>query len=141
MLWRLEHGEWPAGAEGAAVVLLIGTNNLGNGHLPAESAEGAVAVADAILERLGPAGRLVVLEILPRDDGGRVLPWLCPPRCDARGRAFASFAPAVARANRVGRRCARMLERLVLGRVAPAFAQRWAGRVPIVSPRRALRDV
>ena len=41
-----------AGAEGAAVVLLIGTNNLGNGHLPAESAEGARPAAAP--ERLPP---------------------------------------------------------------------------------------
>mmetsp|Transcript_27603 Transcript_27603/g.82843 ORF Transcript_27603/g.82843 Transcript_27603/m.82843 type:complete len:323 (-) Transcript_27603:29-997(-) len=100
VLWRLQEGEWPAAAEGAAVVLLIGTNNLGNGHLPGEAARGAVAVAEAILERLGPQGRLVVLELLPRDDGSKVLPWLCPPRCDGRGNAFQSFGPAVVKANR-----------------------------------------
>ena len=45
-LWRLQHGELPRG--NATFVLLIGTNNLGNGHLPGPTAEGVVAVAEAL---------------------------------------------------------------------------------------------
>ncbi|KAH8095688.1 platelet-activating factor acetyltransferase [Aureococcus anophagefferens] len=58
-LWRLQHGELPRG--NATFVLLIGTNNLGNGHLPGPTAEGVVAVAEALARR----GRVVVAKIFP----------------------------------------------------------------------------
>ena len=91
-LWRLQHGELPRG--NATFVLLIGTNNLGNGHLPGPTAEGVVAVAEALARR----GRVVVAKIFPRDDAHR-LAALCPPRCGEDGGPFASFAPAVDKAN------------------------------------------
>ena len=97
LLWRLAHGELPAAAANATFVVHIGTNNLGNGHLPGEAARGCRAVVDFLLERT--RGRVVVLALLPRGDGPRRLPKLCPPRCDARGEPFASFAPAVTKAN------------------------------------------
>lgn len=100
LLWRLQHGEWPLRTSGATVVLMIGTNNLGRGHLPGETARGVLAVANDILEQLDGRSKLLVLGLLPRGDGARVLKRLCPPRCDKAGGPFSSFAPAVVSVNR-----------------------------------------
>lgn len=99
LLWRVQHGEWPLRTSGAMVVLMIGTNNLGRGHLPGETAQGVLAVANNILGRLDGRSKLLVLGLLPRGDGARVLKRLCPPRCDKAGEPFASFAPAVVSVN------------------------------------------
>ena len=66
VLYRLRNGEAPA--KGAIFVLLIGTNNLGNGHLPGEAADGVLAV----VEELAALGKVVVLAILPRGDVRRL---------------------------------------------------------------------
>ena len=98
LLWRLQNGEWPS-VPSATVVLMIGTNNLGRGHLPGETARGVVAVVNDILRRLDGASRLVVLGLLPRGDGSRILKRLCPPRCDKQGAPYSSFMPAVSKVN------------------------------------------
>ena len=98
LLWRLQNGEWPS-VPTATVVLMIGTNNLGRGHLPGETARGVVAVVNDILRRLDGASRLLVLGLLPRGDGSRILKRLCPPRCDKQGAPYSSFMPAVSKVN------------------------------------------
>ena len=65
LLWRLQNGEWPSTVPSATVVLMIGTNNLGRGHLPGETARGVMAVVYDILRRLDGASRLLVLGLLP----------------------------------------------------------------------------
>ena len=99
LLWRLQNGEWPSTVPTATVVLMIGTNNLGRGHLPGETARGVVAVVNDILRRLDGASKLLVLGLLPRGDGSRILKRLCPPRCDKQGAPYSSFMPAVAKVN------------------------------------------
>lgn len=98
LLWRLRHGELPpAAAKNGTFIVHIGTNNLGSGHLPSETARGVAAVVGELLAET--RGRVVLLALLPRGDGPSRLPALCPPRCAADGAPFVSFAPAVARAN------------------------------------------
>jgi len=99
LLWRLQNGEWPSTVPSATVVLMIGTNNLGRGHLPGETARGVVAVVNDILRRLDGASKLLVLGLLPRGDGSRILKRLCPPRCDKQGAPYSSFMPAVSKVN------------------------------------------
>ena len=62
-------------------------------------ARGVVAVVNDILSRLDGASRLLVLGLLPRGDGSRILKRLCPPRCDKQGAPYASFMPAVSKVN------------------------------------------
>ena len=101
LLWRLQRGG-ELSAEVAAdrsvvFVVMIGTNNLGHGHLPGEAADGVLAVARHLLSNA--AGAVVLSTVLPRGDGGAVLPKLCPPRCNASGLPFRSFLPAVSKLN------------------------------------------
>jgi beta-glucosidase len=65
LLWRLDHGHWPAALQPEAIVLLIGTNNIGQGNRPEEVAVG-VATIIARLQRLAPRARIVLLGVLPR---------------------------------------------------------------------------
>jgi len=101
LLWRLgDGGELPPplASDGAlTAVVMIGTNNLGAGHLPGPTAEGVLAVAREYLRR--SRGRLLLCALLPRGDGAELLPRLCPPRCDRRGAPFRSFMPAVEKVN------------------------------------------
>jgi len=66
VLYRIEHGELEHVAP-KVVVLLIGTNNLGNaGDSPESTARGVSAVVRAIRARLSGA-RLLLLGVLPRE--------------------------------------------------------------------------
>jgi lysophospholipase L1-like esterase len=66
VLWRLTHGELD-GLAPKLVVLMIGTNNLGNaGHSAAETAAGVSKVIDTITAKL-PTSKLLALGIFPRD--------------------------------------------------------------------------
>ncbi len=66
ILWRLEHGEVD-GIAPKIVVLMIGTNNLGNsGHPAADTAAGVAAVVD-VLKRKLPTAKILLLAIFPRD--------------------------------------------------------------------------
>jgi len=105
LLWRLDHGGLRlfngqvlpyANDEDAGFVVLIGTNNLGAGHLPDEAARGVLAVAEYLLEYT--RGRVIMLQLLPRGDSFRVQR-LCPPRCGKDGLPFESFMPAVEKVN------------------------------------------
>jgi lysophospholipase L1-like esterase len=132
VLWRLDHGELSAPAmlrdPGLLFVLLIGTNNLGNGHSPEEAHAGIVAVARQILQR--SAGRLLVNALLPRGDWIQ-LQMLCPSpafqkhygirRCNRSGLPFTSFLPAVGRVNDL------------LARTTAELAVQFPGRVQFVN--------
>jgi lysophospholipase L1-like esterase len=64
LLWRLQSGEYDTCPVRVAVVL-IGTNNLGSGHTPQQTADGVSAVLDDVLARW-PDSRVVLLAIFPR---------------------------------------------------------------------------
>lgn len=69
VLWRLDHGE-VEGLAPRAVVLLIGTNNIGHGtHTPAETAAGVAAVCRRIRTKM-PRARLILQAVFPRRDKG-----------------------------------------------------------------------
>lgn len=66
LLWRIEQGEL-AQLQPKVLVLLIGTNNLGNAsYTPRETARGVEAVVRVLEQRL-PKTTLLVLGLLPRD--------------------------------------------------------------------------
>ena len=99
LLWRLMHGELRPSLsddEDAVFVVLIGTNNLGSGHGPEETAAGVTAVAKYLLESTN--GRVLLLSVLPRGDG-QYMAQFCPPRCDSEGKPFDSFMPDVKLVN------------------------------------------
>lgn len=63
VLWRLEQG-CLRNVSPLVVVLLIGVNNLGNGHEPTEAARGILAVLEAVCAE-HPSARVLLLAILP----------------------------------------------------------------------------
>ena len=65
VLWRLENGGWPAALQPEAIVLLIGTNNIGAGAR-AENVALGIAQIVARLQRLAPNARILLLGVLPR---------------------------------------------------------------------------
>lgn len=88
----------------AVFVVMIGTNNLGSGELPEPTAGGVLAVVDYILRETAEAGCHVMLfQVLPRGDGWKQLPKLCPPRCsdDETKTPYSSFLPAIDKVNKV----------------------------------------
>ncbi len=64
VLWRLEHGEIE-GVHPKAVVLMIGTNNIGS-NTPEEIAEGVKAICMKLREKL-PETKILLLAVFPRD--------------------------------------------------------------------------
>lgn len=69
VLWRLDHGE-VEGLAPRAIVLLIGTNNIGHGtHTVAETAAGVAAVCRKIRAKM-PRARLILQAVFPRGDKG-----------------------------------------------------------------------
>ena len=64
VLWRLEQGE-VEGIKPKVVVLMIGTNNLGNGDSPADTILGIKAVVASLRERL-PESKILLLAVFPR---------------------------------------------------------------------------
>jgi len=72
ILWRLQHGELD-GVNPKVIVLLAGTNNVGNGE-PAESvARGIEAVLRAMQEK-APQATIVLMAIFPRNDNMAFMP-------------------------------------------------------------------
>jgi lysophospholipase L1-like esterase len=64
LLWRMEHGELD-GVHPRAAIILIGANNFGKLHWPAEpTLAGIVAIVDELHRRL-PATRILLLGVLP----------------------------------------------------------------------------
>ena len=79
ILWRLENGELD-GVHPKVIVLLAGTNNVGN-HLPPEGAEALSAEVTRGLQAIvrvmrskAPGAVIVVTGIFPRNDNMEVLP-------------------------------------------------------------------
>src|SRR5262249_51373913 len=66
VLWRVENGE--LAGQPKAVVIEVGTNNLGLGNTPAETAQGIEAVVAAV-RAASPRSHILVLGILPRGQG------------------------------------------------------------------------
>ena len=100
LLYRLQHGELTseiATRQDVVFVLMIGTNNIGYGHLPNDASKGILKVTDYLLAHTN--GRIILMHLLPRDDSFK-LERLCPPRCDKNGKPFASFAPAIDKVNK-----------------------------------------
>lgn len=72
ILWRVQHGELD-GIAPRAVVLSIGTNDLGSGRGVEATASGIAACVRAIQKKL-PKTTIVVLGVLPRGEGGASSP-------------------------------------------------------------------
>ena len=79
ILWRLEHGELD-GVNPKIVVLLAGTNNVGNAT-PADSGDAKVAEVTRgiqaivrMLQRKAPQATIVLTAIFPRNDNMAVMP-------------------------------------------------------------------
>ncbi len=72
LLWRLQHGNLE-GQHPQAVVLLIGTNDIGRDRPPAVVADGIRAILEALGARL-PSARILLLGVLPRGE------WAWSPR-------------------------------------------------------------
>ncbi len=66
LLWRMQHGNL-AGPAPAAVVLLIGTNDLGHGRMPEDAAEGIRADLLYLRQHL-PDARILLLGLWPREE-------------------------------------------------------------------------
>lgn len=69
LLWRLQAGELSVAMRQAPrviFVMLIGTNNVGRGHTPAEALRGILACATHVLN--ATRGKLLVNALLPRGD-------------------------------------------------------------------------
>lgn len=131
VLWRLANGEVStamATDRRLLVSLMIGTNNLGRGHLPDETHKGILAVARWLLQ--STAARLLVNALLPRGDGHDVLPALCPPRCAKGGKPFTSFMPPINKVNAQLEDSVARLDKEFPGRVGfvncGSFFDRWS---------------
>jgi lysophospholipase L1-like esterase len=66
LLWRLQNGNL-AGPPPKAVVLLIGTNDLGSGRSPELTADGIRTTIET-LRRQFPEARILLLGLLPREE-------------------------------------------------------------------------
>lgn len=66
VLWRIEHGE-VEGIEPKALVLMIGTNNIG-ANPPEEIAQGIKLILEKLHEKL-PRTKILLLSVFPRDPG------------------------------------------------------------------------
>lgn len=72
LLWRMEHGEL-AGLHPKAAVILIGANNLGRLHWPADADIAGIETVVAEARRLLPQTQILLLGVLPSDRGAWVL--------------------------------------------------------------------
>jgi len=67
VLWRIAHGELD-GIHPRVVVVLIGTNNIGNsGQTGRDTARGVQCVVDAVRAKL-PAANILLLAVFPREE-------------------------------------------------------------------------
>ena len=83
-------------------VVMIGTNNLGSGELPGPTTRGILAVVEYLLKETAEAGcHIMLFQVLPRGDGKKTLPKLCPPRCsdDDSKTPYTSFFPPIQKVN------------------------------------------
>jgi len=101
LLYRLQHGTLHQGYitdPTAIYVVLIGSSNLSAGHLPQETARGILAVVQELMYKV--AGRVLLLQPLPRGDASTTLTKLCPtpfggPRCDKEGQPLLAYKPGL----------------------------------------------
>ena len=121
-IWRIENGEFPTSKLTPAntknedsfnlktleriYIVLMGTNNLGGGMLPASTIAGMDASGRRILElheQYSPGAPAAILfsELLPRKDDHRAVK-MCPPRCAnlTSKEPYTSFMPAVDKVNK-----------------------------------------
>jgi lysophospholipase L1-like esterase len=83
-------------------VVMIGTNNLGSGELPGPTTKGILAIIEFLLEQTSEAGcHVMIFQVLPRGDGKKTLPKLCPPRCSSTENKtpYTSFLPPIQKVN------------------------------------------
>src|SRR3984957_7455733 len=71
ILWRLENGELD-GVNPKVIVLLAGTNNVGNGEPSAEITRGLEAVV-RLMQAKAPGATIILTAIFPRNDHGNNL--------------------------------------------------------------------
>ena len=72
ILWRLSNGELD-GVNPKIIVLLAGTNNVGNGDKAADITKGLEAIL-RVLETKAPSAAIVVTGIFPRNDNTALMP-------------------------------------------------------------------
>ncbi len=72
ILWRLDNGELD-GVNPKIIVLLAGTNNVGNGDKAADVTKGLEAIL-RVLETKAPSAAIVVTGIFPRNDNTALMP-------------------------------------------------------------------
>ncbi|OEU22920.1 hypothetical protein FRACYDRAFT_233083 [Fragilariopsis cylindrus CCMP1102] len=83
-------------------VVMIGTNNLGSGELPGPTTKGILAIIEFLLKQTSEAGcHVMIFQVLPRGDGKKTLPKLCPPRCSntENKTPYTSFLPPIQKVN------------------------------------------
>lgn len=100
LLYRLQDGELSKNLKynpDITFVLHIGTNNIGSGFLPPETAKGVINVAEYLIKET--QGKLLLVLLLPRGDGELKLSHLCPPRCDTNGHPFLSYLSPLRKVN------------------------------------------
>jgi len=131
-IWRIMNGEFPSsslldhnvkgdddydtfdlGKLERIYIVLMGTNNLGGGMLPAPTLEGMDAVGRSILQLHqdnfpGVPAAMLFSELLPRRDDFRAEK-MCPPRCAnvTSKTPYKSFMPAI---NKVNKELPRIME-------------------------------
>jgi len=130
-IWRIMNGEFPSssllddvksddeydtfdlGKLERIYIVLMGTNNLGGGMLPAPTLEGMDAVGRSILQLHqdnfpGVPAAMLFSELLPRKDDFRAEK-MCPPRCAniTTKTPYKSFMPAI---NKVNKELPRIVE-------------------------------
>jgi lysophospholipase L1-like esterase len=72
ILWRLENGELD-GVNPKVIVLLAGTNNVGNHDPPVAITKGLEAVLQ-LMQRKAPGATIILTAIFPRNDNIQVMP-------------------------------------------------------------------
>jgi lysophospholipase L1-like esterase len=71
VLWRLQHGEFEGLTLPKVVVLMIGTNNIGQPKPPPEPASSAIEGIQAIVKEIhkkSPTTRILLLGVFPREE-------------------------------------------------------------------------
>ena len=68
VIWRLQNGEFPEGINPEYVVLMIGTNNANQWHMPQSIAAGIGEIV-RIINRASPKTKILLFSIFPRGSG------------------------------------------------------------------------
>ena len=73
ILWRLQHGELD-GIAPKAIVLLAGTNNVGDRPAPADDISQGIAAVLRVMRQKAPNAVIILMGIFPRNDNMAVMP-------------------------------------------------------------------